>query len=489
MTHRNSLGRALFLTLAVVLPALGANPVYTAANAPMTPPLEDLALCGSVSRHGITWRFADKARVGRFVNGDYYVVGPVTVASVEPAPAKGRNQSCLNLPVTSVGASPFDSRVAGGRGKVGAKLRAAFPLEMKPGDALISSISTQPRSIPDFLRPSDKNLSPVGSVSILTCLAEPAPADAFRPSYGDRAQTLYLARNLRRELLPGLPRDGLEFRHEQGPIELADFAAHFERPWLDICFFHFDAPAQYQVQYGREGGRAVGIAALLLCLDFTPEELEPLLVNVVQYGVDLWGVVRAGSRGWQAHGGHGTGRKLPIVFAGLMLGDPEMAAPTKAFPKLRFGEDMQTMFDNGWTGAKAVYAGHVGKGGVKGKADWGAYEHLPPAEWPGRLGENYRRCCTSVAWVGQALAMRLLHAEKPWNHDAFFAYVDRWMTEDDTGHIEQIKKAKGWDYSASWQRQGQAWDPFVNHMWALYRNHLPPAPDGHADPPAEGTWR
>jgi hypothetical protein len=172
-----------------------------------------------------------------------------------------------------------------------------------------------------------------------------------------------------------------------------------------------------------------------------------------------------------------------------MLGDEEMQSPTKSYPKLLFGEDMQTMFAKGWTGAKVVYAGHVGEKGLPGKPDWGAYEHLPPAQWPGKLGEDYRRTCTSLAWVGQALAIRLLRAEKLWDHDAFFAYVDRWMTEDDTKHIEEIKKARGWDYSASWSRQRECWDPFVEDMWSKYRNSLPPSPDGHKDLKAEETWK
>jgi len=427
----------------------------------------ELKMTDAVTRHRITWKFSEKVPVGRFVNGDYYVVGPVTVTEVDPPAVDGRNGSVLNLPLDS-GISPFDSRVPGGRGRGYETIRTDIPIVMTPGDALLSSISVEPRSLPDWLRPSDTNLSPVGTVSVLTCLAEPAPADAFRPSYCDRGQKLHLARQLRRELLPQLSREGIPFEHEQGTFTLEEFADHFERPWLEICFFHFDAPAEYQVQYGREAGRAVGIATLLLCLDFRPEEKERLLTNFVQYGIDLWGVVRAGYPGWGAHGGHGSGRKWPIVFAGLLLGDDEMRSPTRTYPNVRFGEDMQTMYDDGWTGAKVVYAGHVGKEGVRGQPDWGAYEHLPPSEWPGDLGESYRRCCTSVAWVGQALAARILHAEEAWNHDAFFDYVDRWMTEDDSQHLNEIKQARGQDYSAAWARQGQAWDPFVEAVWAKY---------------------
>ena len=47
------------------------------------------------------------------------------------------------------------------------------------------------------------------------------------------------------------------------------------------------------------------------------------------------------------------------------------------------------------------------------------------------------------------------------------------MTEDDTQAIEEIKKARGWDYSAKWARQGQAWDPFVENMWRKYRGKIP----------------
>ena len=440
-------------------------PAYGQATRLEQPELE---VTYTVTRHRITWKFSEKVRVGRFVNGDYYVVGPVTVAEVDPPAADGKNGSVLNVPLDA-GISPFDSRVPGGRGKGYQTIRTELPIRMKPGDALLSSISVEPRSIPAWLRPSDKHHSPVGTVSVLTCLKEPVPTDAFRPSYCDREQKIYLARRLRRELLPNLPREGIPFEHEQGKFTLEEFADHFERPWLDVCFFHFDAPAEYQVQYGREAGRAVGIASLLLCLDFKPEKKERLLVNFVQYGIDLWGIVRAGYGGWPAHGGHGTGRKWPIVFAGMMLGDKDMQTPRKIYPDVKFGEDTQTMYDNGWTGAKVVYAGHVGKEGLKGRPDWGAYEHLPPREWPGDLGESYRRCCTSVAWVGQALAVRILRAEKAWDHDAFFDYVDRWMTEDDSQHIKEIKKARGRDYSAHWARQRQAWDPFVNEMWARYR--------------------
>ena len=368
---------------------------------------------------------------------------------------------------------------------------------MKPGDVLVSSISVDKVSANSRpLYPSKKARSPVASVSILTCLEKPVPPDAFRPSYcrpitgeyrfgkfiekpspgrfkewfnhSDKSliPKIYLVRNLRKEFL-------LELSPVKTVPNIREWALMFQKPWLDICFFGFDAPIEYMPDYGREIGRAAGIASLLLMLDFTPEEKEELLINFVQYGIDLWGIVEAGHRGWPGFGGHGHGRKWSIIFAGIMLGDKEMQSPEKKYPNLSFSEDVQTMYDSSWTGANVVYAGHIGKGGNDYKEGWGAYEHLPPSQWVNNTGENYRRCCTSLAWVGQALAARIMGAEKLWNHNAFFDYVDRWMTEDDSKNLEEIKKAKGWDFNKKWSRQGQAWDPFVNEMWERYRYNLP----------------
>jgi hypothetical protein len=133
---------------------------------------------------------------------------------------------------------------------------------------------------------------------------------------------------------------------------------------------------------------------------------------------------------------------------------------------------MQTIHGTGWTGATALYGGHVGPGGESVNPGWGPYEHLRPCDWLDPIGESYRRCCTSLGWVGEALAARMLDAQALWAHDAFFDYVDRWMTEDDTPFLGEILSCTGNDYSAHWARQGQCWDAFVEEMWAAYRSGL-----------------
>jgi hypothetical protein len=72
-------------------------------------------------------------------------------------------------------------------------------------------------------------------------------------------------------------------------------------------------------------------------------------------------------------------------------------------------------------------------------------------------------------------AARMMHAEKVWDHDAFFAYCDRWMTEDDTPFVKVINQDLGAHFAPD---QRTTWDKFVNEMWAKYRNDLPPAAQG-----------
>ena len=452
----------------------------------------------TITQYGITWKLSEPAEVGQFVTGDYYVVGDCEVVSITPPPGNGRNGSELNPPLND-GSSGYDSREEADR--YDPKMSTPLPIHMKPGDALISTISASDEELeklPAWLRRNEKYSSPVKSACVLTCLAAAVPADAFRPSYCDRSQKIYLARNLRRNLLPSLPYGKDTFVTDVGPrtvdMTLKEYEDHYIRVWLDLVFFSFDAPKDYQPQYGHELGRAAGLASLILMTDLPLERKEKLLIGFVQNGIDLWGIVRGGFHGWQGFGGHGTGRKWPIVFAGIMLGDEEMASVSKTCPQCQFGEDMQTLYKRSWTGAKVVYAGHQGvdKNGndINTKQPgWGQYEHLQPKDWPSDMNESYRRSSTSHGWVGEALAARIMHAEKYWDHDAFFSYVDRWMTEDDTEFVKVIKEQRNHDYSADWARQRETWDPFVNEMWEKYRDDLPAGPNGEKTPPAEVTWK
>ncbi len=467
--------------------------IYSPDHAPATPKVEDLPLRESASQYGITWTFEQPARVGQFINGDWYVVGPVTIRQIDPRPLYGsevpadqldhmdkerleaqrvRNGFTLNPPARMKVA--YDSGV---RNWFDPSLIGRLPVAMKPGDSLVSTIS-MPKGLVLHAQLRNRiergvgDSSPIRTAAVLTCVSEPQPPDAFRPAFCDRNQKIYLARDLRRERLPAAGAT-------KSLPQIEQYIRFTQRPWVGTGFFGFEEPVENMPQYGLEYGRVAGIAALLLCTDLKPEQKEPLLVNYVQVGIDLGGMVRAGHPGWTGWGGHGSGRKLPIVFAGLLLGDDELAGISQSYPKVSFGEDEQTAYGDCWTGAKVVFAGHSGIDAATGEGrsrgnGWGPYEHTPPSQWKDgqNTSESYRRCCTSVGWVAQALALRLMHAEIAWGHDAFFDYVDRWMYEDDAAFVKAIKEATGRDHDKEWARQGQAWDAFVNEMWVRHRPML-----------------
>jgi hypothetical protein len=136
--------------------------IYSQADAPQTSKLDDLPLKQSLSQYGITWTFEQPARVGQFVNGDWYIVGPVTVKAIEPRPLYGaeiprreldgmdkerpegqrvRNGFMLNPPAQMKVA--YDSGV---RNYFDPSLIQKLPVVMRPGDSLVSTIS-MPRGL------------------------------------------------------------------------------------------------------------------------------------------------------------------------------------------------------------------------------------------------------------------------------------------------------------------------------------------------------
>ena len=483
--------------------------IYTRDRPPATPGLENLDLKRSVSQWGITWTFDKPARVGQFVNGDFYVVGPVVVVEINPAPRYGkdvadeelddrekvavaercRNGSMLNAPARREVA--WDSGVLN---YYHPEHRAKLPIVMKPGDSLASSISlrrgekvTYPYHAGTVRGEGDN--SPVKVVAVLTCVADPLPPDAFRPGYSGHDPKIHQARDLHRELLPHFDRPA----EAPDAVQVADL---LQRPWCDSCFFSFDVPQQSMPNYAQAYAQCLANAILLACCERKPEDRERLLINVVQIGVDYYSLIRQGHPGWPAHGGHGSGRKFPIVFAGVMLGAESMANINTSFPKAAFGEDEQTAYGDCWTGAKVVFTGHsgidvvtgIGRDFVRAGNPWGPYEHLPPSRWvPEQFrSDAYRRANTSTCWVAQALVLRAMKLERTWNHDAFFDYVDRWMFENDKPfRIEIAKHCRPpyskdvyLDDSKDWFHEGYADRPWIKQLWDKYRALSPASTDG-----------
>ncbi len=387
-----------------------------------------------ITQYDFTWTFDKPVTAGKYVTGDWWVVGPVTVTSVSPAPANGQNGSMINPKATP--AQAYDNRGPG----YDASLSVNYPVTLTPGQSLISTESlAHPGDVPpDSISHKGHPEDVLRAAAVLTCVAAPPPSDAFRPAYvGDWRET-YRVSQLRRDLLPALdPPAG----------ELPDLAAlnhKFERIWLDhrpdftSGYFH---PLANMPEYGRDITTPVSEAALLLLLK-NPD--ETLLERMVQKGIDWYGVVLSNKRVWVANGGHDSGRKWPIIFAGLLLGNDQMMHVDATF-----AEDEQTYYGKkfGSTTDGPLFTLSPGAPNEK-------HEETDPATWAtdgkginnGNRADSYRKL-NGPTWVGQALAARIMGATDLWNHPPYFDYVDRWVKENSP-------KFSG---------------PFVVAMWNEYR--------------------
>ena len=490
----------------------------------------------SVSQWGITWTFDKPATVGKFVTGDWWVLGPVTVVKVDPATNDGRNGSMVNPKSahSTEFTQAYDNRVAAiasadlGAKVYNAKLSISFPLAFKPGQSLVSTrseekIHTDANKLTYAdLPPPPECIDayyfryPIISAAVLTCLDKVPPADAFRPSYVDAPKTIYTVSQIRRDALPHLPvpagaiapdydnrekslamvkdaqqklldpagRTSANAGRSLGAItNLCDMPSTaiqerlLQRLWLDyvgenVNGFH---PSENMPGSPREITTIMTTTGLLLLLDDPKGEREQLLRHFLQKGIDYWGVAQSCNNTFVANGAIDSGRKWPVVFAGIMFGDKAMMGNNNAIN----AEDDQTYAGTGWRGQKALYRNVSGA----------TYEELPPEKWKDgiyakKASNGWRmeayRTINSSTWVGEALAARLMGAKAAWNHDAWFDYVDRWIQEASYGHYvipglydkgassadftaEDIAKIKPVKYNP-WKSD------FIRIMWQAYRD-------------------
>jgi len=401
-----------------------------------------------LERHGVTWTLREPAANGRFANGDPWVLGPVDVVAIAPAArADGerlRNGSMSN-PDPRCERQGYDSAMFGD-GAAGGFDRALDvahgvsrerPLRLLPGTSLVSAISD----------PAAGALPQLIGCAVLTCLAEAPPADAFRPPYCGadktcrwRAGRLDLTRLRRLPPVAGAP-------------DPAALAQRFARTWLDHVpgwtgrYLH---PRDHMPDYGREIADLVGQAALVLQLDLPDAARRDLALALVQYGIDVHGIVGNGGR-FVADGGSGSGRKFPLLLAAALLQDEALSATLRDHP-LAFAEDVQTFYV-AETAPGVFDHGHGGYGAEDvGLPEWGnRHADDPRHDRKAWTADPYRRCCTANAWLGYVLAARLMGLREAWGHEALFDYVDRYL---------QIEPKHGWT---------RAFSPFAERMWDRYR--------------------
>ena len=441
-----------------------------------TRPLWSAVQQNQISQFGITWTFDKDYTVGQFANGDYWVVGPVTIIRIRPVSVElnGRiiNGSMVN-PSPRLGQTQgYDSAMYGKYARPGnfdpslnvarpngGDLSEKNPLILLPECSLVSIISTSHTNGQTVLQ----------TASILTVLDNALPEGSFRPPYSGTDKTIrFNISQLDYSLLASL-------RPVPGSPGLSTVERAFERPWLDHVpnwmgrSLH---PVDNMPNFGRELATQIGVGALMLHLNFSNTQKEKLLVRYVQLGIDLYGIVQdGGEKNWTANGGHASGRKWPILFAGLVLNDPNMKNIGRtditdygpAHPEyVHFGEDDQTFYvteaDVDTTHSPEWKPDHRDTQKIPyeqediGLPEWGIVHADGPQRSNKFWNTAYRRV-SSPCWGGFVLAAHIMKAKNLWNHDALFDYKDRYMQA-----------------TPDWRQMSR----FVERMWDTYRNDYSP---------------
>ena len=398
----------------------------------------------SVSQWGVTWHFEAEHEIGTFANGDYWVVGPVTITRVTPDFDGRVNGWEVNPRVQ--GPQGF---TAGGIGRVrdahfDAALMPELPYTARPGESIVKAIGGE------GAEGNTRNMA-LRTAAVLTVVderPEDGGAGLFRPPYVGDDKPTYRVSDLRTELLPTWPHVPLA----RSQITLGWVEQQFHRVQLDHktgLLGRALHPFENIPDYGADIGRRNGDGVLRLMLDDPIEDKMPALIAYVQYGIDLYHMYLQGHR-WPGGGGHRPGQKIVLVFAAVMLGDEQMIADVTAMADDKFlSEDTGVYFSEhandgrgkvlfGVPGNEQQYWNYIeNRRGNRSIRD--PYGYIDGGEAPAA----YQLCCLSQPWKGQVLAVHLMPELRPvWNNELVIDYIERWVTHGTWALPDAIAKQR-----------------------------------------------
>ncbi len=388
----------------------------------------------SVSQHGVTWKWNEDRTTGQYCNGDWWVIGPVTITAITPASATIDETLSSGVKVkriingTMTNPWPMNqgwdnATNQNGAANVYAPYNSSLnvapsitgrALSCPAGTSVVSSISKAGL-------PKSTSNTQIERLSILTVVASAPAAGSFRPppvgsdktSYWKKSQLNY---GVLRSLAP-----------VSGTPSLSSLESSFAIPWTAL---HHTAacqsmsPAQMP-NYGRDQAQLVGDAMLSLHLNHTNAQKEKLFIRMVQYGIDIHGTVKAGAL-FMDNGGLNPGRKAPLVLAAVALNETELKKSANAAQTFKFAEDRQTFVVQQSDVGRVMYTAdgrpretyrqeHVGL------PEWGEQHISTPNRDASNWNAFYRH--TNAPLFGNVLATALLAGGRAtWNWEPCFNY-------------------------------------------------------------------
>ena len=402
--------------------------------------------------HGqTTWYLGAPRPTGRYILGDPYFVGPVSLSAVTPTTVPGVRDGSQLDPPGGVNAQGY-----GANSKISydsaLNIAASLPATITEG-TVVSSV--YPSGSGYGGRPA---LETAACMTVVT--SEPA-ARSFRPGYvaGAPKVSRHTMDDVDWSRLPSL-------ELPSGAKSLSGATDRVARVWLDHgsgwrCEY-IHPQENMGDHYGRNFTANYGDCLLVACDPTVSQaDKEQLVAGLIQVGLDWFECAKhtQSPHAWRADGGHMSGRLFPILFAGWLFDDAEMLA-VRDLPN-DFGEINQTWrveqsdvgrpLNPDSRSVKTLYS----QSDV-GKPEWGIRHQHEPDRDNATIDTKYRLCCTANAWLAQTLVSHAMGINSFWQKQDYFDYMDRYC--DPSGDIRP--------HVAGWENAYHGW-----HLdsWDMHR--------------------
>lgn len=254
-----------------------------------------------ITQWGIEWYFDSSVEYGTFVNGDYWVVAPVTITNMTPAWDGAYNGWEIN---PTVAWSQGFVNSGGLASKYSASLRTEMPLTLTTNCSLVKTIGGTTAS----------SQSLIHTAAVLTVLSSALDStNYFRPPYVGTNKPLYQITDLQTNLLPTLA-------SVDNTPTLATVVSNFSK-----CLrmdHHYDTPRWLRPSgsmgdYQPANTPNLNEAMLRLMLDDSGTDKLPALILFTQHTIDQAYAILLGYR--RLDGGHNPNHRILAAWAATLL--------------------------------------------------------------------------------------------------------------------------------------------------------------------------
>jgi len=377
----------------------------------------------SSENNNIVFTFDKPYQCGQFANGDWWVSVDssqhVTIKSISPDSKNNMNGVELNPSLKDK--QGFDSRISG----YNSSLNIQLPISIKGSSSIVKAVSVSSQS---KCRPC------LQYAAVLSVVKSPInnSKNILRPAYYGHEKKYYsITDDMAKKLPSQYSRKYLVSAKEWSFNRISKRFAGVQLDHLQGWGSDYMHPADNMSNYGADIAVDNSVSLLRMMLDdfdINNKLHKSAFINYLQMAVDFQAMAKNGVT-WPPNGGHGNGRKLPILFAAYILNNVGFY---QTISHSLFSEDHQlyrsTKTGKALFGVKCSPSQYWKEIIYKKNSQRDCRDPYEFIDGGREIGGAYQYCCTAKAWKFTALAVSLLGLKREWKNDAFFEYVERWVT-------------------------------------------------------------